>query len=286
MGRVSVRDIHGMKCRGEKIPVVTAYDYTSAQIADAAGVPLVLVGDSLGMVTLGYENTIPVSMEEMLHHSRAVVKGTSKAFVILDLPFLSYQITDDEALRNAGRALQEGGAQAVKLEGGQRVSATVKRIVEIGIPVMGHIGLTPQSVHVFGGYRPRGQGKKEALELVRDAQTLQEAGAFAVVLELVPAPLSRLITKQLDIPTIGIGAGPHCDGQVQVFHDILGLYTDFVPKHTRRYAEGFEVFRSALETFIEDTRSSVFPSEDETFSMDEAVIREIEETLSLSPDDA
>ncbi len=279
MGRVSVRDIRGMKCRGEKIPVVTAYDYTSAQIADAAGVPLVLVGDSLGMVTLGYENTIPVSMEEMLHHSRAVVKGTSKAFVILDLPFLSYQITDDEALRNAGRALQEGAAQAVKLEGGQRVSTTVKRIVETGIPVMGHIGLTPQSVHVFGGYRARGQGKKEALELVRDAQALQGAGAFAVVLELVPAPLSRLITKQLDIPTIGIGAGPHCDGQVQVFHDILGLYTDFVPKHTRRYAEGFEIFKSALETFIEDTRSSVFPSEDETLSMDESVIQEIEETL-------
>ena len=280
MGRVSVRDIRGMKCRGEKIPVVTAYDYTSAQIADAAGVPLVLVGDSLGMVTLGYENTIPVSMEEMLHHSRAVVKGTSKAFVILDLPFLSYQITDDEALRNAGRALQEGAAQAVKMEGGQKVSATVKRIVETGIPVMGHIGLTPQSVHVFGGYRARGQGEKEALELVRDAQALQGAGAFAVVLELVPAPLSRLITKQLDIPTIGIGAGPHCDGQVQVFHDILGLYTDFVPKHTRRYAKGFEVFRSALEKFIEDTRSSVFPSEEETVSMDESVIQEIEKTLS------
>jgi 3-methyl-2-oxobutanoate hydroxymethyltransferase len=279
MARVSIQDIHDMKCRSEKIPMVTAYDYTSAQIAEAAGIPLVLVGDSLGMVTLGYENTIPVSMEEMLHHSQAVVRGTSRALVVLDLPFLSYQITVDEALRNAGRALQEGGVQAVKLEGGQRVAETVRQIVEVGIPVMGHIGLTPQSVYVFGGYRARGREKKEALELVRDAQALQEAGAFTVVLELIPAPLSRLITKHLDIATIGIGAGPHCDGQVQVFHDILGLFNDFIPKHTRRYAEGFETFKSALERFIEDVRSSAFPSESETFSVDESMIQEIEEAL-------
>ena len=280
MGRVSIRDIHKMKCRGEKIPAVTAYDYTSAQIVDAAGVPLVLVGDSLGMVTLGYEDTIPVTMEEMLHHSRAVVKGTNKALVILDLPFLSYQINTGEALQNAGRALQEGGVQAIKVEGGQSIVSTVKRIVEIGIPVMGHIGLMPQSVHALGGYRARGQGKKEALELVHDALALQKAGVFAVVLELVPTPLSQLITKRLDIPTIGIGAGPHCDGQVQVFHDILGLYTDFVPKHTRRYAEGFKVFKSALETFMEDINSNGFPSKDEGFSMDESVIQEIEDILA------
>ena len=280
MGRVNIRDIHNMKCRGEKIPAVTAYDYTSAQIVDAAGVPLVLVGDSLGMVTLGYEDTIPVTMEEMLHHSRAVVKGTNKALVTLDLPFLSYQINTGEALQNAGRALQEGGVQAVKVEGGKSIVSTVKRIVEIGIPVMGHIGLMPQSVHALGGYRARGRGKKEALELVHDALALQEAGVFAVVLELVPTPLSQLITKRLDIPTIGIGAGPHCDGQVQVFHDILGLYTDFVPKHTRRYAEGFKVFKSALETFMEDINLNSFPSEDEGFSMDESVIQEIEDILT------
>ena len=280
MGRISIRDIHNMKCRGKKISAVTAYDYTSAQIVDAAGVPLVLVGDSLGMVTLGYEDTIPVTMEEMLHHSRAVVKGTNKALVILDLPFLSYQINTGEALQNAGRALQEGGVQAVKVEGGQSIVSTVKRIVEIGIPVMGHIGLMPQSVHALGGYRVRGQGKEEALELVHDALALQEAGVFAVVLELVPTPLSQLITKRLDIPTIGIGAGPHCDGQVQVFHDILGLYTDFVPKHTRRYSEGFKVFKSALETFTEDINSNSFPSEDEGFSMDESVIQEIEDILA------
>ncbi len=280
MGRISIRDIHNMKCRGEKISAVTAYDYTSAQIVDAAGVPLVLVGDSLGMVTLGYEDTIPVTMEEMLHHSRAVVKGTNKALVTLDLPFLSYQINTGEALQNAGRALQEGGVQAVKVEGGQSIVSTVKRIVEIGIPVMGHIGLMPQSVHALGGYRARGQGKEEALELVHDALALQKAGVFAVVLELVPTPLSQLITKRLDIPTIGIGAGPYCDGQVQVFHDILGLYTDFVPKHTRRYSEGFKVFKSALETFMGDINSNSFPSEDEGFSMDESVIQEIEDILA------
>ena len=186
----------------------------------------------------------------------------------------------DQALRNAGRALQEGGVQAVKLEGGQRSAETVRRIVEVGIPVMGHVGLTPQSVHAFGGYRAQGRKKEEAVELVRDAESLQEAGALAVVLELIPGALGRLITKRFDIPTIGIGAGPHCDGQVQVFHDILGLFTDFMPKHVRRYAEGFQTFKSALEQFINDTRSSAFPSEDEDLSMDESIIEEIEEALT------
>lgn len=260
--------------------MVTAYDYTSAQIAEGAGIPLLLVGDSLGMVELGYENTIPVSMEEILHHSRAVVRGTKRGLVVADLPFLSYQIAVEEALRNAGRALQEGRVQAVKLEGGQRVAETVRQIVEVGIPVMGHLGLTPQSVYAFGGYRVRGREKDEALELVRDAQVLQEAGAFAVVLELIPAPLSRLITKRLDIPTIGIGAGPDCDGQVQVFHDILGLFTDFIPKHARPYAEGFETFKCALERFVDDVRSSAFPSQVESLSMDESIIQEVEEALS------
>ncbi len=280
MARVSIRDIQEMKSQGKKIPVVTAYDYTSAQIAEAAGIPVVLVGDSLGMVVLGHDSTIPVSMTDMLYHSQAVVRGTSRALVILDLPFLSYQIDADQALRNAGRALQEGGVQAVKLEGGQRTAETVRRIVEVGIPVMGHVGLTPQSVHAFGGYRAQGRKKEEALELVRDAESLQEAGAFAVVLELIPGALGRLITKRLDIPTIGIGAGPHCDGQVQVFHDILGLFTDFMPKHVRRYAEGFQTFKSALEQFIDDTRSGAFPSEDEDLSMDESILEEIEEALT------
>ncbi len=280
MARLSIRDIQDMKGQGKKIPVVTAYDYTSAQIAEAAGIPLVLVGDSLGMVVLGHDSTIPVSMEDMLHHSQAVVRGASRALVVLDLPFLSYQINADQALRNAGLALQEGGVQAVKLEGGQRAAETVRRIVEVGIPVMGHVGLTPQSVHAFGGYRAQGRNKEEALELVRDAESLQEAGAFAVVLELIPGALGRLITKRLDIPTIGIGAGPHCDGQVQVFHDILGLFTDFTPRHVRQYAKGFETFKSALEQFIDDTRSGAFPSQDEDLSMDESIIEEIEEALT------
>ncbi len=276
MPRITVRDISQMKGKGEKIPMVTVYDYTSAQIAEAAGFPLVLVGDTLGMVVLGYENTIPVSIEDMLHHTRAVIRGSSRALVVMDLPFMSYQLTVEEALRSAGRAFKEGGARAVKLEGGKRVTDTVRRIVEVGMPVMGHIGLTPQSVHAFGGYRPRGRVKEEALELVRDALLLEELGVFAVVLELIPAPLARLITRRVSIPTIGIGAGPYCDGQVQVFHDILGLFTDFVPRHTRRYTEGFGSFKNALAQFVKDVSSGSFPSEAESLSMDESLIEELE----------
>lgn len=279
MPRITVRDIRQMKGKAEKIPVVTVYDYTSAQIAEAVGFPLVLVGDTLGMVVLGYENTIPVSIDEMLHHTRAVIRGTRRALVVMDLPFMSYQVTVEEALRSAGRAFKEGGAQALKLEGGKKVTDTVRRIVEAGMPVMGHIGLTPQSVHTLGGYRPRGQVKEEALELVRDAQLLEESGAFALVLELIPASLARFITGRVSIPTIGIGAGPYCDGQIQVFHDLLGLFTDFVPRHTRHYTEGFETFKDGLERFAKDTRSGSFPSEAESLSMDESLIEELEAAL-------
>ncbi|MEK7814357.1 MAG: 3-methyl-2-oxobutanoate hydroxymethyltransferase, partial [Chloroflexota bacterium] len=236
MRRVTIRDIADLKGRGEKIPMITAYDYSTARLADASGIPLVLVGDSLGMVVLGYESTIPVTMEDMLHHVKAVARGVKRALIVADLPFMTYQIDTAQALTNAARLVQEGGAHAVKLEGGEKVADTVRRVVECGIPVMGHIGLTPQSVHALGGYRVRGRGRREAEQLVKDATALEQAGAFAVVLELVPTPLARLISQRLTIPTIGIGAGPACDGQVQVLHDMLGLFTDFVPKHAKQYA--------------------------------------------------
>ena len=207
MPRVSIRDIAEMQVRSEKIPMVTAYDYTSARLADQAEIPLLLVGDSLGMVVLGYDSTIPVTMEDMLHHVKAVARGSQRAMVVVDLPFMSYQLDPSQALANAARLVQEGGAQAVKLEGGEKIARTVARIVDAGIPVMGHIGLTPQSVHALGGYRVQGRKQHEAAQLLKDTQALEEAGAFAVVLELIPAPLARLISERLSIPTIGIGGG-------------------------------------------------------------------------------
>ena len=229
MPRVSIRDIAQMKAKGEKIPMVTTYDYTSARLADAAEIPIVLVGDSLGMVVLGYDSTIPVTMEDMIHHVKMVTRGAQQALVVADMPFMSYQVDQAQALTNAARLLQEGGAQTVKLEGGESVAGTVHRIVECGIPVMGHLGLTPQSVNGFGGYRVQGRLRQEAVQLLKDAKALEEAGAYAVVLELVPTALARLISQRLTVPTIGIGAGPGCDGQVQVLHDMMGLFTDFVP---------------------------------------------------------
>ncbi len=207
MARVSIRDIADMKARGEKVPMITVYDYTSAQLADSAGIPMVLVGDSLGMVVLGYDSTIPVTMDDMLHHAKAVARGAKRCMIVVDLPFISYQLDDQQALANAARRVQEGGAHSVKLEGGERSAHTVARIVETGIPVMGHIGLTPQSVHRLGGYRVQGRQRQEAEQLIKDAHALEEAGAFALVLEVVPSSLARLITRHLTIPTIGIGAG-------------------------------------------------------------------------------
>ena len=254
-----------MKRRGEKIAMMTAYDYTSAQIVEGAGVPIILVGDTLGQVVLGYETTVPVSMDEMVHHVKAVVRGTSAAHVVADLPFLSYQADAAEAVRNAGRLLKEGGAQSVKLEGGEHVAATVERIVSAGIPVMGHIGLTPQAVNQLGGYRIQGRSEDAAAQLVRDAVALEEAGAFALVLEVVTSATSRSVTAKVSIPTIGIGAGTHCDGQVQVLHDLLGLYTDFAPKHARRYAELASIAGDAIAQYVDDVQSGAFPTEAESF---------------------
>jgi len=273
--RVSVNQIREMKTKGERIAMLTAYDYTTAKIVDAAGVPLILVGDSLGMVVLGYESTIPVTMDEMLHHTRAVTRGARNALVVGDMPFMTYQISEKEAMRNAARFIQEGGAQAVKLEGGINVAKAVRKIVNGGIPVMGHIGLTPQYIHQLGGFKIQGKSLEAAKKLLQDAKALEEAGAFAVVLETVPAALAAYITESISIPTIGIGAGVGCDGQVQVISDILGLFTDFVPKHAKQYAKLADVMSKAITDYRDEVEKGSFPTEAQSFTMDESVIAEL-----------
>ena len=271
----TIRKLAEMKRAGEKIPMVTAYDYTAARIADAAGIPIILVGDSLGMVVLGYDSTIPVTMDDMLRHARMVSRGASDALVVVDLPFMAYQIDASEAMRNAGRLMQEGGAHTVKLEGGVAIADTVRRIVDAGVPVMGHIGLTPQSVNALGGYRVQGRSRAAARRVLDDALALQDAGAYSVVLECVPSPLARLITQRLTIPTIGIGAGPDCDGQVQVFHDMLGLFADFVPRHARRYASLADDIGAAFRRYADDVRSGAFPTAAESFTMNESLLADL-----------
>lgn len=270
--RVSLRDIQKMKRRGERIPMLTAYDYTSAQIADAAGVPLLLVGDSLGSVVLGHETFTAVTLDDILHHARPVVRGAKRALVVADLPFMTYQLSPEQALANAGRLIQEGGAQAVKLEGGAAMAPTIRRIVSAGIPVMAHLGFTPQSVNQIG-QRVQGKTATAARKILDDALAVQEAGAFAVVLELVPAPLARAITERLKIPTIGIGAGAGCDGQVQVLHDLLGLFTDHVPRHAGRYLNGAELIRDAIARYAADVGAGAFPGPEHSSDMDEEALR-------------
>jgi len=258
--RVTINQIKAMKPKGEKIAMLTAYDYSTARLVDEAGIPLILVGDSLGMVVLGYESTIPVTMDEMLHHTKAVVRGTRQAMVIGDMPFMTYHISIEGALRNAARFIQEAGAQAVKLEGGVTVAEKVRRIVDCGIPVMGHIGLTPQSIHQFGGFKMQGKTPEAAARLLEDAKALEQAGAFAVVLETVPGDLAKLITDKIAIPTIGIGAGPDCDGQVQVINDILGSFSDFVPKHAKQYVKLTDIISKAVTQYRDEVKSGAFPS--------------------------
>ena len=270
--RVTIRDIGHMKRDGEKIPMITAYDYTSAQLVEKAGIPLILVGDSLGQVVLGYDSTVPVTMDDMIHHIKIVVRGTERAHIVGDLPFLSYHTSVFDAIRNAGRLLKEGGAQSVKLEGGQSQAPAVSRIVQSGIPVMGHIGLTPQSVNQLGGYRVQGKSLKAAVQLMEDARALEEAGAYAIVLECVPAPLARMISERLAIPTIGIGAGAGCDGQVQVFHDLMGLYQDFTPRHARKYANLGDAIVSATSDYIGDVQTGLFPSDRESYTLSRKVL--------------
>jgi len=259
--RTTINQIKEMKARAEKIVMLTAYDYSTARIVDEAEIPLILVGDSLGMVVLGYESTIPVTMDEMLHHTKAVVRGTKQAMVIGDMPFMTYHVSVEDALRNAARFIQEAGAQAVKLEGGVTVAEKVRRIVDCGIPVMGHIGLTPQSIHQFGGFKMQGKTPEAAANLLEDAKALEQAGVFSIVLETIPANLARLITDKVSVPTIGIGAGTECDGQVQVINDILGSFADFVPKHAKQYVKLTDIISKAVTQYRDEVKSGTFPAE-------------------------
>lgn len=277
--RVTINDIKEMKLRREKIAMLTAYDFSTARLIDEAGIPLILVGDSLGMVVLGYESTIPVTMDEMIHHTKAVVRGAKKAHVIGDMPFMTYHTSSSDALRNAARFIQEAGAQSIKLEGGTVVAETVRRMVTSGIPVMGHIGLTPQSIHQLGGFKAQGKTPEAALRLIQDALALEEAGAYAVVLESLPYALAKLITERLKIPTIGIGAGPNCDGQVQVISDILGLYTEFVPKHAKQYVKLAPQIKDAASQYIKEVKETVFPTTQHSYSIDPEVIEELKAAL-------
>ncbi len=278
--RTTIIQIKEMKQKGKKIPMLTAYDYATAKLIDGVGVPLILVGDSLGMVILGYESTIPVTMDEMLHHTKAVVRGTEQSLIIGDMPFMTYHASVSEALHNAARFIQEGGAQAVKLEGGETMAETVRRIVECGIPVMGHIGLTPQSVHQLGGFKVQGKTQETAIRLVKDACALEEAGVFAIVLEAVPTPLAKIITKKVGVPTIGIGAGPFCDGQVQVVSDLLGLFTDFVPKHAKQYARLSDTIKQAVGDYINEVQAGTFPTDKQSYTMDESLLAGLEQEYS------
>ena len=259
--RIRVTDIVQKKARGEKFAMLTAYDATMARLLERAGIEILLVGDSLGMVVMGEETTIPVTVEAMIHHTRAVTRGARKALVVADMPFLSYQASVAEAVRTARRLIQEGGAAAVKMEGGQAVTKAVRRLGEIGIPVMGHLGLTPQSVHKLGGYRRQATAEADAGRLLDDARELAEAGAFSIVLESIPAEVARQVTAALTIPTIGIGAGPHCDGQVLVSYDAFGLFDEFVPPFVKQYANHGEQLVEAAERYAVEVREGVFPPE-------------------------
>ena len=262
---VTIRDVRGFKERGERFTMLTAYDALSAKLIDEAGIPLILVGDTLAEVMLGYNSTVPVTMEEMLHHTRAVSRGVTNALIVGDLPFMSYQASVEDGMRNAGRFLKEAGARAVKLEGGGRVLELVHRLTDSGIPVMGHLGLTPQSVNQFGGYRIQGRVAEDAQRILQDAKDLEAAGVFALVLECVPADLAKEITGSLSVPTIGIGAGPHCDAQVLVYHDFLGINMGRLAKYVKKYASLGEQIKQAAETFAEEVRTGVYPDADHSY---------------------
>ncbi|QEK10979.1 3-methyl-2-oxobutanoate hydroxymethyltransferase [Crassaminicella thermophila] len=273
--KFTVSSFQKAKKDGNKISMLTAYDYSTAKLLDEAGVDSLLVGDSLGMVMLGYENTLQVTIEDMIHHCRAVSRGVKRAMVIGDMPFLSYHVTVEDSVRNAGRLIQEGGAHAVKLEGGSDVIDQVRAIVRAQIPVIGHLGLTPQSINVFGGFKVQGKSEEAARKIIEDAMLLQDAGVFAIVLECVPEKLAKLISEKLDIPTIGIGAGKYCDGQVLVTQDMLGMYTDFTPKFVKKYANLNEEIISATKAYINEMKECAFPSKEHTFHIDDEVIEKL-----------
>ena len=275
MKKVTTGFLQDKKNKNEKITMLTAYDYSMAAMVDEADIDTILVGDSLGNVILGYENTLRVTLEDMIHHSQAVTRGVKKAMVIGDMPFLSYHITLAEAVRNAGRLVQEAGVEAVKLEGGQERVDTVKAILDAQIPVLGHIGLTPQSVNVFGGFKVQGKDEETASKLIKDAIAMEKAGVFAIVIECVPSLLAKKITEEISIPTIGIGAGPYCDGQVLVIHDVLGMYSGFTPKFVKKYANLQPQIVTALQTYKQEVEAGTFPSEEYTFAMSEEVLQKL-----------
>ncbi len=278
--KINILDLQKKKNLGEPITMLTAYDYSSASLVDAAGIDMILVGDSLGMVVLGYENTVPVTMEEMLHHAKAAARGTIHAFLVGDMPFMSYQADIADAVRNAGRFMKEAGMDSVKLEGGQEVTPAIKAIIDAGIPVLGHIGLTPQSQSKLGGYRIQGKTAASAKKLLSDALALEDAGCFGVVLEAVPAVVAGAISQRLQIPTIGIGAGNACDGQVLVFHDVLGLYDQLQPRFVRRFADLRQQILEAFTLYRDEVISKHFPDDTHTYPMNEeeeaAFIKELE----------
>lgn len=263
------------KAKGEKLSMLTAYDYSTAKLEDESGINGILVGDSLGNVVLGYEDTVSVTMEDMIHHGAAVARGAKSALVVVDMPFMSYEVTVEEAVRNAGRLMKEGRAGAVKLEGGVRVAEQIRAIVKAGIPVMGHIGLTPQSINVFGGFKVQGKSEEAARALLADAKAVEEAGAFAVVIEAVPAALAQMITDAVSIPTIGIGAGAGCDGQILVYQDMLGMFSDFTPKFVKRYANVGEVMREAFANYAAEVASGAFPTEEHAYKIKDDVLEKL-----------
>ena len=266
MKKTTILDFARKKVSGEKITVLTAYDHPMARIIDASGIDAILVGDSVGMVVLGYDSTVSVTMREMIHHAKAVTRGVERAFVIADMPFMSYQASNESAIRNAGRFIKEAGCDAVKIELGGEMAQRAKAIVSAGIPVVGHIGLTPQSCSKIGGYRVQGRDSREAEEIILDAERLEKAGCFALILECVPSDLARKITEKIGIPTIGIGAGAHCNGQVLVTHDIIGYFDKFLPKFAKQYARVGDVIKEAVDNFKKETESGVFPDDDHSFS--------------------
>ncbi|CUS98579.1 3-methyl-2-oxobutanoate hydroxymethyltransferase [Candidatus Kryptobacter tengchongensis] len=263
--KVTTKILIEMKKRGEKIAMLTAYDFLIAKLLDEAGIDVILVGDSLGNVFQEHETTLPVTVDDMIYHAKAVCRAVKRAMVVVDMPFLSYQVSLEEAIKNCGRVLKETCAEGVKLEGGSEIIDVVYKLTSIGIPVMGHLGLTPQSIHKFGGYDVRGVDEKEAEKILNDAKELESAGAFSIVLEKIPSGLAKKITETISIPTIGIGAGPFCDGQVLVVYDMLGLFEEFKPKFVRRYAELSKIIRNAFENYISDVKSGKFPSESESY---------------------
>jgi 3-methyl-2-oxobutanoate hydroxymethyltransferase len=277
--KVTIPQLQAMKREGRKISMITAYDYPTGLLVDQAGIDIVLVGDSLGMTMLGYDTTVPVTMEEMIHHAKAVTRGCKNPFVIGDMPFMAYQTSFEDAIRNAGRFMKEANCDGIKLEGGVQMADTVRAIVRAGVPTMGHLGLTPQTISALGGFKVQGKDVTVAKRIVEDALALEEAGAFAILLEAIPTKLAALITEKCQIPIISIGAGPACDGQVLIFHDMFGLFQKFTPKFAKRYADVGETIREGVKQYIEEVRNGQFPEAKHSFTMPEEQYRQVREAF-------